>query len=353
MAHALPVGLPIQPTPGSSTINAKSNMGKHTAWSRRALLHIKETDDFWSPNQITPPPNNFTPACTALLGQSMLPQYRSILTELPPLGIRNLQAWIETAWAEGTSIRSHIGLSHQSFKPGFDPEGASQIGQLSGTTKRIYGLHTLILESRPSSLILTLHGRKKGPKPLIDWIVKYFDHNSKPPTTVNEALWRSSTVKITEHMPLILQRKGHSVTVIGYEIEKDGSTNLLVFDTSFLPPIALRRTAIALFQSDRPPVPATTPGTSERTQSNSGEPHGEPEDEVVFLGHRSASSMPVDRLGHRLSNLLASDATKYFKLKPSKLSNFNKYQILYFPMSKPLDYSQRMQRKVVTSVQAC
>lgn len=37
---------------------------------------------------------------------------------------------------------------------------------------------------------------------------------------------------MTEFMPVVLQHAGHSRTVVGYEVQKDGEYNLLVFDPS-------------------------------------------------------------------------------------------------------------------------
>jgi hypothetical protein len=69
--------------------------------------------------------------------------------------------------------------------------------------------------------------------PLLDWIKQYFDANTQDkPTSVQER-WRGATpVVISDHMPLILQHKGHSRTIVGYEIARDGSTILLAFDPS-------------------------------------------------------------------------------------------------------------------------
>jgi Peptidase family C78 len=67
--------------------------------------------------------------------------------------------------------------------------------------------------------------------PLLDWIKQYFDIQTEDhPTSVQER-WRAATpVVISDRMPLILQHQGHSRTIIGYEIAKDGSTTLLTFD---------------------------------------------------------------------------------------------------------------------------
>ena len=67
--------------------------------------------------------------------------------------------------------------------------------------------------------------------PLLDWIKQYFDTQTEDhPTSVQER-WRAATpVVISDRMPLILQHPGHSRTIVGYEIAKDGSTTLLAFD---------------------------------------------------------------------------------------------------------------------------
>jgi hypothetical protein len=69
--------------------------------------------------------------------------------------------------------------------------------------------------------------------PLLDWIKQYFDTQSEGHTTSVQERWRAATpVVISDRMPLILQHQGHSRTIIGYEIAKDGSTTLLTFDPS-------------------------------------------------------------------------------------------------------------------------
>jgi hypothetical protein len=72
-------------------------------------------------------------------------------------------------------------------------------------------------------------------KPLIDWVKNYFSPSGEKPSTgrtISDALMGASPVTCTDKMPLILQHKGHSVTIVGYEVMKNGTTNLLVFDPS-------------------------------------------------------------------------------------------------------------------------
>ncbi len=74
------------------------------------------------------------------------------------------------------------------------------------------------------------------------WIVDYFDPVdsstgkqfvsalTSEKKTVGDALRGASPVKVTDRMPLILQHQGHSRTIVGYEIAKNGTINLLTFD---------------------------------------------------------------------------------------------------------------------------
>ena len=66
---------------------------------------------------------------------------------------------------------------------------------------------------------------------VIKWVVDYFTPKQTidKPTNVLESL-TNSPVTITDKMPLILQHDGHSRTIIGYEIDGRGVTNLLTFD---------------------------------------------------------------------------------------------------------------------------
>lgn len=80
--------------------------------------------------------------------------------------------------------------------------------------------------------------------PLLDWIKQYFDTQTEGHPTSLQERWRAATpVVISDRMPLILQHPGHSRTIIGYEIAKDGSTTLLAFDPAmyvFTPTLVLR-----------------------------------------------------------------------------------------------------------------
>ena len=66
---------------------------------------------------------------------------------------------------------------------------------------------------------------------MIKWVVDYFTPKQTidRPANIFEPLI-NSPVTSTIKMPLILQHNGHSRTIIGYEVDGRGITNLLTFD---------------------------------------------------------------------------------------------------------------------------
>lgn len=67
---------------------------------------------------------------------------------------------------------------------------------------------------------------------LVNWVVEYFaPKKSQDSTPLNlfDTL-NNSPIIVTDKMPLILQHNGHSRTIVGFEVDKNGVTNLLLFD---------------------------------------------------------------------------------------------------------------------------
>ena len=69
-------------------------------------------------------------------------------------------------------------------------------------------------------------------EPLLQWVLEYFSGGEpKPKTaTVGEALLGARPIVVTDKLPIVLQHKGHSRTIVGCEIVKGGGMNLLMFD---------------------------------------------------------------------------------------------------------------------------
>lgn len=67
---------------------------------------------------------------------------------------------------------------------------------------------------------------------LVNWVVEYFAPKKiqdSTPVNLFDTL-NNSPIIVTDKMPLILQHKGHSRTIVGFEVDKNGVTNLLLFD---------------------------------------------------------------------------------------------------------------------------
>ena len=71
---------------------------------------------------------------------------------------------------------------------------------------------------------------------MIDWVVDYFSPTCKG-ATIHDALHEASPIANTDRMPLILQDHRHSRTIVGYEVSRDGTVNLLMFDPALSVPI--------------------------------------------------------------------------------------------------------------------
>ncbi|KLO10423.1 DUF1671-domain-containing protein [Schizopora paradoxa] len=188
---------------------------------------------------------NFLMSCSALMAQNSQPTYAPQLMEDPEPGVRNLQRWIEAAWSAG-----------------FDKEGEADLKPLLGTTKWIGTVEISVAFSYrgiPTKLV-DFAEVDKGAEIVTKWIVDYFDPvdstSSKVASalspekkTIGDALRGASPVKMTDRMPLILQHKGHSRTIVGYEMMKNGTVNLLTFDPARSPPARIRQAGMSQLSS--------------------------------------------------------------------------------------------------------
>ncbi|KAF9532353.1 peptidase family C78-domain-containing protein [Crepidotus variabilis] len=286
---------------------------KRAPWS-----HVKETDPFWLPDQLDPPPKNFTPAlipllrkgllrgqsnqrirkavlcyektvhvsrdmwdvswgcgyrnflmvCASLMSQTQQPMYFPLLDAPISPSIRNLQRWIEDAWSEG-----------------FDPEGKKQLKELVGSKKWIgtsgasnvipcqsYPLFWFFMKDLwvaftfrgiPAELVDFDLRNREGPEAVIKWVVEYFTPKDANQNSNNAfQRMRMPTVQTTEKIPIILQHNGHSRTIVGYDVDSRGLTSLLTFDPGFKLPQEMREAALKEFNHQRasadPPSPTDT-----------------------------------------------------------------------------------------------
>ncbi|KAG2076008.1 DUF1671-domain-containing protein [Suillus decipiens] len=304
---------------------------------------------------------NFLMACAALMDQRVQSIYFALLDDPFPPSVRNLQRWIEAAWKEG-----------------YDLEGAKDLRSLVDTNKWIgtAELYTAFtFRGVPSQLVdFDLSKSEKGIQVMIDWIVQYFSPPNQKQGTVTDILRGASPVITTDKMPLVLQFNGHSQTIIGYEISRNGDTNLLVFDPSRPPRLRLRRAALAgpssvvweqsrtnqVLQSVMHPTSngrsskLKRPSSSSYMQQHKQTKSSELENEIIivedFDAPKSGEGSGVSPGQMQQSTLDPSNVVNHFRLGTSKLQRKQNYQILYFPMTNPWSIEERNERKVVTSI---
>ncbi|KAJ7929281.1 peptidase family C78-domain-containing protein [Mycena leptocephala] len=316
---------------------------------------------------------NFLMACTALMDQQMQPMYFPLLDHPTPPSVRNLQTWIEDAWTAG-----------------FDPEGARQLRPLVGSKKWVGTSDIQVaFTSRgiPSKLVdFDLKTNARGADLLTDWVVEYFSqpHGSVDtnnvvqnprPKTINDVLIGASPVVVTSRMPLILQHAGHSRTIIGYEVSKKGIVSLLVFDPSKIPNKCLRQAGLDNFASMPPRHTSNSavassskrPGTSlssnppplKRSRLDNRGDCLEPEevdddddDDVIIISDSRDENKPGrgkmrekqkadDKKKSDEDKMSSRDIVQFFRLDPKKLEKKKAYQVLYFPVSAPLDEAEK------------
>ena len=138
--------------------------------------------------------------------------------EMP--GVLELQDLIEAAWDMGIGElgRVQTGGIKNTRKYIGTPEVAALFGSL-GIDIWVRAFH-----DKP----------KDGPaaQQLFDFVEHYFERAATQP---------KDKIQKTLHPPIYLQRPGHSLTIVGLEIHKDGSRNLLVFDPMYVVSKEMRR----------------------------------------------------------------------------------------------------------------
>jgi len=201
---------------------------------------------------------------------------------------------------------------------------------------------------------------------MIKWVVDYFapTQTIDKPTNIFKSLTKSP-VTSTNKMPLILQHNGHSRTIVGYEVDSSGVTNLLMFDPAYRPSPELRSKALAEFSESHSSdsTTASSPGPSylKRKQSADMQLSQAKSPSIRETDHPKLSNTEISTSTTSASKQGSSEnATKdeldlysmlkKFRLDPKGLSKKKQYQILYFPMMAPLTDRERMQRKEVTSI---
>jgi len=316
--------------------------------------------------------------CAALVDQRMKPGYSPLLNNPTLPSVDNLKVWIEEAW-----------------KSGFDPEGAQGLnGQLVGHKKWIgtAELYVAFTYRGIPAQLADFNTPDGNVAPLLDWIKRYFDtHTQDRPTSVEER-WRGATpVVISDRMPLILQHPGHSRTIVGYEISKDGGTTLLAFDPA-IRMTQIRSVALSSFNLSKHRDPsnskpstarhvAGSPKKSLQSRSKCAGPSarrmesppkrlraGSIGDDVIIVEdpramaevvpepYRNGRGVMGERepeVGQDEKALDPKRVLRLFRVDHKRLAKKDKYQVLWCPMEDPLTESDKQARREVVSDHVC
>ncbi|QDS70419.1 hypothetical protein FKW77_009568 [Venturia effusa] len=129
-------------------------------------------------------------------------------------GILDLQDHIEQAWDNGVH-----------------PCARQEVGHLRGTRKWIgtSEVHAMYLNLDIPCEIHQFSDSHTtfADESLLDWVQAYFETAAMPD---------HKKVQCTLKPPIYFQRPGHSLTIVGLEIMRDGTRNLLVFDPMYQAP---------------------------------------------------------------------------------------------------------------------
>ncbi|KAF8666695.1 hypothetical protein RHS04_09494 [Rhizoctonia solani] len=316
---------------------------------------------------------NFLMACSALAAQDICPEYRRLLMDdiCGPPGVRNLQVWIEDAWRRG-----------------YDTHGATQLRHhLLGTRKWIGTAAHLAL---------------------IQWLTAHFMEQSNDLSSGPNGDHTTPHVYMSTKMPIVLQHKGHSRTVVGIELTKSGETNILIYDPARRPDTAIRKAGLKVHASGVTSVglnlfPLPQKGHKHRSSAKAKgffdrvikrRPHNEmneqtpkrmrggavDNDNCESSGKENGYKLgPVEDRGHNNYESLKDSDTNFrangeirpsednadllatlqgldlgrvlstYRVTSSQLSKKDQYQILWFPMTAPLTGPERDACKIVRS----
>ncbi|CAO3653251.1 unnamed protein product [Cunninghamella echinulata] len=127
-------------------------------------------------------------------------------------------------------------ILERAWKEGFDPQGAKQLHNRVYKTRKWIGtteVYSILSYLGIRCTILDFH-RPTGPndthEALMDWIQDYFQLTTSHCSKNSNSNHNNKIVHITNRPPLYLQHSGHSRTVIGIELLKNGKRNLIMFD---------------------------------------------------------------------------------------------------------------------------
>ncbi|KAH8928165.1 DUF1671-domain-containing protein [Atractiella rhizophila] len=246
-----------------------------------------------------------------------LPCYSSIAGDVP--SIRQLQAIAERAWGHG-----------------FDPLGAEHFrGKLVGS-KRWIGTTEIYVMFTWLGFRALIYDFPKATGPngthvgLTNFIQNYFSHSKSNDAFQSLNKSGGSHIRMCGEgkLPLYLQHKGHSRTVVGVETTKRGETNILVLDPGRALHYNLKKaTAVHIHATEESSIP--------------------PDRMRTKLLQRLAPPHSVVAKNNLLAD--AENLLRPFRVSLKALSRNEQYQILVIEDGSPLTDIEKMERKEIRS----
>ncbi|KAM0787250.1 hypothetical protein ACM66B_006486 [Microbotryomycetes sp. NB124-2] len=261
-----------------------------------------------------------------------LEQYARLSATLPLAipSILDLQQIIEQAWSEG-----------------YDPLGAAHFGNKLVKSRRWIGTTEAYAALTWLGFRVQIIDFPKVPgasgtnDALVNWILEYFQVDSsthKKQKNAMTALMASSgqAVRMTKKQPLYLQHHGHSRTVVGVDVAKDGQAWLILFDPGKSVSTTMSRAASA----------RSSPQSSEPSSSST---------HAAFWSQNPTNSFSLHSPSSLADQTFKLDTSNYRKLlEPYRVSlkslkRNEEYQIVCVQEGESLSEQEKELRKLVTS----
>ncbi|KAK4048925.1 hypothetical protein OIV83_004481 [Microbotryomycetes sp. JL201] len=291
--------------------------------------------------------------------------YRNIQMFLS--SVRHLDQYSTLSTTRPLQIPSILDLQHiieQAWSHGYDPEGAAHFGnklvksrRWIGTTEAYVALTWLGFRVQiydfpkekgsagtndalvASFCVLLFDTRVPDDHRSQHWVVKYFSDESASKKSKNalSALMTSSgqAVRMTKKEPLYLQHQGHSRTVVGVDVAKDGQGWLLLFDPGKSVSTTMTRAAL-------------NASSSARAATESGR-------NSAFWAQKPCNSISIHSPSSISAQAFKLDSSNWRKLlEPYRVSlkslgRNEEYQILCLEQGGALKDWEKDARKLITS----
>ncbi|KAK4053317.1 hypothetical protein OIO90_003929 [Microbotryomycetes sp. JL221] len=275
-----------------------------------------------------------------------LSQYTTLGSDsntLPIPSILELQQVIEQAWSEG-----------------YDPPGSAHFkGKLVrsrrwiGTTEAYVALTWLGFRVKVIDFP-KVAGSQGTNQALVKWIMRYFESDRSNTPQSQDAFsammaTKGEPVLVTSKAPLYLQHQGHSRTVVGVDVTKNGDSWLLLYDPGLSVSMTMTKAARDLQekrsrQRSTSVSPSSSPLPSQLPSTHSAFWAQQPTNESGFKT-RLNGSKTTDQVDWSLWRKMLEP----YRVSLKSLSRNDEYQLLCLDPGPALTASEKRSRRTISS----